>query len=187
MALPRNVRFHESTPRKEAAAERLRPRVEAWRVLAAAGITLLVALIELLGSRFAGSLFLVSDAIHLLAHLAIFTVLLIPRRRGGDREDLLTCGILVLILFIGAALGRESMEGLLRARPAPAPALLLLSLAGLAANLLTSFLFRDPARVRWSFRAALAHELSDAALTVIALEGAGSLSSTSPGSTPRSR
>ncbi len=54
----------------------------------------------------------------------------------------------------------------------PEAAYLALSLLGLGANLATAYLFHDPARTRWSFRAALAHELADAAVTVAALFGA---------------
>jgi cobalt-zinc-cadmium efflux system protein len=49
---------------------------------------------------------------------------------------------------------------------------MLLSILGLGANLTTAYLFADPARTRWSFRAALAHELADGALTVAGLFGA---------------
>jgi cobalt-zinc-cadmium efflux system protein len=49
---------------------------------------------------------------------------------------------------------------------------MLVSILGLGANLITAWLFRRPARERWSFRAALAHELSDASLTVAGLLGA---------------
>ena len=49
---------------------------------------------------------------------------------------------------------------------------MLLALLGLGANLATAYLFHDPARTRWSFRAALAHELADASVTIIALFGA---------------
>ncbi|PYM84749.1 MAG: hypothetical protein DME09_07850 [Candidatus Rokuibacteriota bacterium] len=43
---------------------------------------------------------------------------------------------------------------------------------GLGANMTTAYLFKDPSETHWSFRAALAHELSDGALTVAGLLGA---------------
>ena len=49
---------------------------------------------------------------------------------------------------------------------------MLLAVFGLGANLMTAFLFAAPSKTRWSFRAALAHELSDGALTVFGLLGA---------------
>jgi Co/Zn/Cd efflux system component len=39
----------------------------------------------------------------------------------------------------------------------------------------TAYLFADPARQRWSFRAALAHELADGSLTFVGLVGAGAI------------
>ena len=47
----------------------------------AAGITVLAGGIELVSSQASGSLFLLADAVHLLAHLGIFLVLLIPPGR----------------------------------------------------------------------------------------------------------
>ncbi len=163
-----------SDPHLERSAPHL--HVPARRVLLAAGITVAAALLELSGARFAGSLFLVADAVHLLAHLAIFAVLLLPPHAAHERrEDLATCAILVIILAIAAGIGLESTRGLLEAAPAPRPAMLLLSLLGLSANLASAFFFRDPSRTHWSFRAALAHELSDASLTLIALVGAAAI------------
>ncbi|HME72721.1 MAG TPA: cation transporter [Myxococcota bacterium] len=49
---------------------------------------------------------------------------------------------------------------------------MLLAVLGLAANLTTAFLFAAPSKTHWSFRAALAHELSDGALTVFGFVGA---------------
>ena len=54
----------------------------------------------------------------------------------------------------------------------PDPGFMLLSLLGLGANMTTAYLFKSPAETRWSFRAALAHELSDGALTIAGLAGA---------------
>ncbi len=142
-------------------------------MLAAGAVTTAAAAVELAGSSLAGSLFLSADAVHLLAHLVIFVVLLLPQRgRHAIREDVAICLVLTIALSIGLAIGVDSVLGLVDLRPAPRPRALLLSLFGLAANLLTAWLFRDPARERWSFRAALAHELSDASLTIAGLLGA---------------
>jgi cobalt-zinc-cadmium efflux system protein len=78
-----------------------------------------------------------------------------------------------LVLVIAAGIGLVSLHDLLHFdRKPPHPALFLLSLAGLSANLLTALLFRRPSEEHWSFRAALAHELSDGALTIAGLLGA---------------
>jgi len=151
--------------------------VTAGRVLAAAGITALAAGIELSASWASGSLFLVADAVHLVAHLGIFIVLLLPSRDPHEaREDIVTCLVLLLVIAIAGGITLNSVNDLLStSREAPRPAAMLFSLFGLAANLATAWLFRDPAQQRWSFRAALAHELSDASLTLAGLAGAGAI------------
>jgi cobalt-zinc-cadmium efflux system protein len=142
-------------------------------VLTAAGITLLAGGIEILGAWKGRSLFLLADAIHLLAHLAIFGILLIPpgpRHRHG--EDLSTLTILGIVFVIAIAIEFASIRELC-SNPGEVPraAFMLLAILGLLANLATAFLFRKMARERWSFRAALAHELSDGAMTVAGLMG----------------
>jgi cobalt-zinc-cadmium efflux system protein len=52
----------------------------------------------------------------------------------------------------------------------------LLSLFGLAANTISAWLLRAPARSLASFRAALAHELVDGMITLVALAGALAIS-----------
>jgi cobalt-zinc-cadmium efflux system protein len=145
-------------------------------VLAAAAVTICAASVELVISWSASSLFLVADAVHLVAHLGIFMVLLVPQRGShAIREDAVTCAVLILVLMIAGGIGVESARALLHPRSPPDASALLFSLFGLAANLVTAWLFRDPAQEHWSFRAALAHELSDASLTVIGIAGAGAI------------
>ncbi|HUJ29559.1 MAG TPA: cation transporter [Myxococcales bacterium] len=146
------------------------PRV----VLLAMAATMAAALVELVASWRSGSLFLAADAVHLLAHMAIFLVLLIPPAAWHDRgEDLATICVVILVLLIAAGIGFVSVRALVAApREPPPPAFFLVSLTGLSANMLTAFLFRHPSEEHWSFRAALAHELSDAALTIVGLAGA---------------
>lgn len=147
--------------------------ISSRRVLVAGACTILAALGELVVSRYAGSLFLVADAVHLVAHLGIFLVLLLPVRGHHDaREDGATVAVLLVVLAVAAGVLWESARGLTGERELPSPALMLASLLGLAANLVSAWLFRDPAHTRWSFRAALAHELSDASMTVAGLVGA---------------
>jgi cobalt-zinc-cadmium efflux system protein len=148
--------------------------IEAPRVAIALAITLLAAAGELAGARSAGSLFLTADAVHLVAHIGIFAVLLIPRGRWhGAEEDVATAGVLALVALIATAITAASINAVLFANHgAPAPAFLLLSLLGLGANVATAWLFRTPAASRWSFRAALAHELADGMITVAGLAGA---------------
>ena len=124
-----------------------------------------------------GSLFLLADAVHLLAHFGIFLVLLLPTRSAhhDQREDIAACTVLSIVMAIGAGIAIESMRSLIRGHGAPSPRAMLVSILGLGANLCSAWLFRDPARERWSFRAALAHELADGALTVAGLVGAGAI------------
>lgn len=145
--------------------------IDARRVVIALAITLLAAAGELAGARSGGSLFLTADALHLLAHIGIFAVLLIPQGRWhGAGEDVATAGVLALVVLIATAISVASVRALLfAARQTPDPAFLLLSLLGLGANIATAWLFHVPAASRWSFRAALAHELADGMITVAGL------------------
>lgn len=153
-------------------------------VLTALVITLAAAGVELAGAWQGGSLFLAADAVHLVAHLGIFGVLLIPisRRHALGRfgpaahervEDRATIAVLTLVLLIALGITGASLRHLASAPDEPPdPGLMLLALLGLAANMATAYLFKDPAETHWSFRAALAHELSDGALTIAGLAGA---------------
>lgn len=133
-------------------------------------------MLELAGSWRSGSLFLAADVAHLVAHVGIFLVLLIPVRRWHTRgEDITTNVVLLVVLLIATGIGWESLRALLVEREPPPPAVMLLSLLGLAANVTTAYLFKYAAETRWSFRAAVAHELSDAMLTVAGLVGALSI------------
>jgi len=143
-------------------------------VLTAAALTVLAAAAELAGSLQSGSLFLTADALHLVAHLGIFCVLLIPTARWHERgEDLAAIGVLAIVTLIALAITSHALDELRSGGPEPpVPSYMLLALLGLGANLTTAYLFRDPAETHWSFRAALAHELADGALTIAGLIGA---------------
>jgi len=143
-------------------------------VLKALVITLAAASIEFMGSWVGGSLFLFADAVHLVAHIGIFAVLLIPAARWHERgEELVTLAVLGLVVLIALGIIMNSgRELLVPPGVPPNPASMLLAALGLAANLTTAFLFAAPSRTHWSFRAALAHELSDGAVTVFGLAGA---------------
>lgn len=144
------------------------------RVLLALAVTVFAAAVEWVGSARGNTLFLAADASHLLAHVGIFGVLLIPTARWHARgEDIATIGVLGGIGLIALGIALASVRELGHPPNEPVePAFMLLSLLGLAANLTTAYVFADPARARWSFRAALAHELADGGLTVAGLLGA---------------
>ena len=143
-------------------------------MVTALAVTLAAAAVEIAASRFGGSLFLVADALHLVAHVGIFAVLLLPiGPRHEGREDATTIAVLVLVLFIALGIAIESIRSLLVEKEPPHPLWMTVSLVGLGANLLSAWLFHDPAQHRFSFRAALAHELADASLTIAGLAGAG--------------
>jgi cobalt-zinc-cadmium efflux system protein len=148
--------------------------VPASRVALAAAITVFAGVVELLSSHASGSLFLLADAVHLLAHLGIFLVLLIPPGRlHGTSEDLGAVSVLVIVVAIAGWVVWISVGHLLHppAEP-PHAAAMLVSLVGLAANTCSALLFRKPAATHFSFRAALAHELSDGGMTLAGLSGA---------------
>ncbi|HTA21067.1 MAG TPA: cation transporter [Polyangia bacterium] len=142
------------------------------RVFIAAAVTVLSAAVEVVVARRAGSFFLLADAVHLLAHLAIFGVLLSQRHGSAVRDDVSSCAVLTIVLAIAGVIGIDSLRALRVSEVEPRPAAFLFSLFGLAANLITAGLFREPSLTRWSFRAALVHELSDASLTLVGLLGA---------------
>jgi cobalt-zinc-cadmium efflux system protein len=169
VARPRTVAQHDPGSVHEHAPAR--------RVLGAVGITVAAAAVELAGSWSGRSLFLVADAVHLLSHVGIFAVLLAPRRWWHERwEDRTALAVLSLVTAIAVGITATSVYGLTRgiAEP-PDPAMMLLSVFGLVANVTVAWLLTAPARRWWSFRAALAHELSDGALTVAGLVGAGAI------------
>ena len=140
----------------------------------AAAITILAGGIELWTSARSGSLFLLADAIHLLAHLGIFLVLLIPPGRlHGVSEDFGAVSVLGIVVAIAGWVVWISVDHLLHPpKELPNAAAMLVSLLGLAANTCSALLFRKPAATHFSFRAALAHELSDGGMTVAGLLGA---------------
>jgi cobalt-zinc-cadmium efflux system protein len=143
-------------------------------VLAALGVTLVAAAVELVAAWHGSSRFLVADAVHLVAHLGIFGVLLIPTARWHESgEDMATITVLTFVLLIAVGITVSSLRALTAVPDGlPDPSFMLVALLGLGANMTTAYLFKDPAATRWSFRAALAHELSDGALTIAGLAGA---------------
>jgi len=155
------------------AHEHVEPRL----VLTALAVTVAAAAIELGGAAGGRTLFLVADACHLLAHVGIFAVLLVPAGHRHERsEDVASSVILAIVAAIAVGITVASIRDLAHRPAEPAdPSFMLLTLVGLAANLVTAWLFADPARTRWSFRAALAHELADGSLTIAGLVGAGAI------------
>lgn len=148
------------------------------RVALAAVITVLAGGVELASSGASGSLFLLADAVHLLAHLGIFLVLLIPPGRlHGASEDLGAVIVLLMVVAIAGWVAWISADHLLHPpEEPPNPAAMLVSLLGLGANTCSALLFRKPAANHFSFRAALAHEISDGGMTLAGLVGAGCIS-----------
>jgi cobalt-zinc-cadmium efflux system protein len=144
-------------------------------VVLAAVITVLAGAVELFTARASGSLFLLADGVHLLAHLGIFLVLLIPPGRlHGASEDLGAVAVLGIIVGIAGWVVWLSVDHLLHPpEELPNAAAMLVALFGLAANTCSALLFRRPAETHFSFRAALAHELSDGGMTLAGLLGAG--------------
>jgi cobalt-zinc-cadmium efflux system protein len=144
-------------------------------VLVALTVTVSAAAVELVGSARGHTLFLAADAHHLLAHVGIFCVLLVPTSgRWHDRgEDVAATVVLSVVGLIALGIAAVSVGALIRDRNHPVePSFMLLSLVGLAANLTSALVLADPAKTRWSFRAALAHELADGGFTVAGLLGA---------------
>ena len=108
----RQPRVLDGLPR---VAPRAHLHVGPGRVATAAAVTVLAAVVEIAVALRAGSYFLVADAVHLLAHLAIFVVLLLPQHgRHAVREDVMSCAVLTIVLAIACAIGGESVHALVR-------------------------------------------------------------------------
>src|SRR5262249_44384107 len=122
-------------------------------------------------------MFLTADAAHLLAHVGIFGVLLLPPRWWPGRwGDVSASAVLILVGAIAVGITFQSVRALVVGVEHPvAPAVMLLSLVGPGANATAAWLLTAPARRWWSFRAALAPELSDGALTIPRPGGAGAI------------
>jgi cobalt-zinc-cadmium efflux system protein len=140
----------------------------------ALAVTLLAAGIEMFYSASGHSFFLAADSIHLLAHLLVFLALFLPVWTHDERhEDWAANSVLGLVVLIAVGIGVSSIRALTAGQAeAPEPGIILLSIVGLAANIITAYLFMDPAEDYSSFRAALVHEISDATMTVVSLIGA---------------
>jgi cobalt-zinc-cadmium efflux system protein len=115
-----------------------------------------------------------ADDVHLVAHLAIFGVLLMRVDQGHEiTEDRAIIAVLALIAAIAIGIDVGAARALV-AGPLepPEPGLMMVAVLGLGANMTTAWLFQRPAQSRWSFRAALAHELADGMITIAGLLGA---------------
>jgi Co/Zn/Cd efflux system component len=126
------------------------------RIVATAfAITLAAASAEFMGSWYGGSFFLFSDAVHLIAHLGIFAVLLLPAARWHERgEELVSVVVLSVVALVALGIVVSSGRRLLTSDGTlPDPASMGLAVLGLGANLATAFLFA--ARPRSTGRSAL--------------------------------
>src|SRR5437899_12209232 len=99
------------------------------RVLIALTVTVLAAAVELVGSVRSNTLFLAADACHLLAHVGIFGVLLIPTGRWHDRgEDVAATIVLIIVALIAVGIAVASVQNLTSQHTEPPePSFMLLS------------------------------------------------------------
>src|SRR5438093_3749525 len=87
--------------------------IAARRVLIALTVTVLAAAVELVGSARGNTLFLAADACHLLAHVGIFGVLLIPTGQWHDRgEDVAATAVLTMVALIAVGIAVASVQNL---------------------------------------------------------------------------
>jgi hypothetical protein len=71
----------------------------------------LAAAVELVGSARGNTLFLAADACHLLAHVGIFGVLLIPTGQWHDRgEDVAATAVLTMVALIAVGIALASVR-----------------------------------------------------------------------------
>jgi cobalt-zinc-cadmium efflux system protein len=154
------------------------------RLLLSMAITASVMVIEFVGSIFTGSLALASDAGHMFTHLfalAIsFTAIIIAckepchhRTYGYYRAEIVAALFNSIFLFaVTAYIFYQGIERLLNPQPVLGFDMLLVALAGLAANGLSILILRNSMRNDLNVRGAFLHMFADTASSTVIIIGA---------------
>lgn len=153
------------------------------RLLLSIGLNLLISVAEIVGGLVAGSLALLSDAVHNLNDTASLIVSYVARRLirrqpnarktfGYRRAEIVGAFInLVTLVVIAIFLVKEAIDRLLAPQPIDAPVMLTIATIGLLANLLTAVLLHQDARTSLNIRSAFLHIVSDAVSSVAVILG----------------
>ena len=147
-------------------------------------ITASVMAIEIIGSMLTGSLALGSDAGHMFTHLFAliisFTAIIISckepchhRTFGYYRAEILAALFNSIFLFgVTAYIFFQGIERLLKPQPVLGFEMLLVALAGLAANGLSILILRNSIRNDLNVKGAFLHMFADAASSILIIIGA---------------
>ncbi len=143
-----------------------------------------VMIVEVVGSIFSGSLALASDAGHMFTHLFAliisFTAIIIAckepchhRTYGFFRAEILAALFNSIFLFgVTAYIFLQGIERLLNPKPVLGLEMLLVALAGLAANGLSILILRKSIRDDLNVKGAFLHMFADTASSVVIIIGA---------------
>ncbi|BBM69104.1 cobalt transporter [Rhodothermus marinus] len=147
------------------------------------GLNLLISVAEIVGGLLAGSLALLSDAVHNLNDTASLGVSYVARRLtrrrpnarktfGYRRAEIVGAFVnLVTLVVIALFLVKEAIDRLLAPQPIDAPVMLTVATIGLVANVLTAVLLYRDAHESLNIRSAFLHIISDAVSSVAVILG----------------
>jgi len=153
------------------------------RLVLSIGLNLLISVAEIVGGLLAGSLALLSDAVHNLNDTASLGVSYVARRLtrrrpnarktfGYRRAEIVGAFVnLVTLVVIALFLVKEAIDRLLAPQPIDAPVMLTVATIGLVANVLTAVLLYRDAQESLNIRSAFLHIISDAVSSVAVILG----------------
>jgi len=153
------------------------------RLVLSIGLNLLISVAEIVGGLLAGSLALLSDAVHNLNDTASLGVSYVARRLtrrrpnarktfGYRRAEIVGAFVnLVTLVVIALFLVKEAIDRLLAPQPIDAPVMLTVATIGLVANVLTAVLLYRDAHESLNIRSAFLHIISDAVSSVAVILG----------------
>lgn len=146
---------------------------EKRRLMAAAGMTALMMVVEVAGGLFTNSLALISDAGHMLTHLLALTISFLaiifamrpPTEKktfGFHRLEILAALFnSVTMLFITAWIIYEAYIRFYNPRPVASLQMFTIALAGLIVNIVTIYILSASARGGINIRSAFLHMIDD--------------------------
>ena len=143
------------------------------RLWATAGLNMAIAVAEILGGIFSGSLALLSDATHNVGDLVAVLLALVARRLSrrppsirhtyGLKRVEVMAALINAMLLIGATvfIGREAVHHLLHPKPVARGIMLVVALVALGANAASVFLLRHHDHDDVNVRSAFLHMAQD--------------------------
>lgn len=172
---------HHPGPSGEGGGHRVKEQRRLWLALAITGVTMVV---EVIGGLWTGSLALISDAGHMLTHVAALGVSLgaivfaassaAPERTFGNyRAEVLAAlfNAVTLVIITGLII-HEAYERFLAPRDVMGLEMLAIAFVGLAVNIATAFLLHDVGKDDLNVRSAFFHMLGDTFSSAVIVCGA---------------